>query len=1353
MGMTESIDDALLDNINDIVDPMSGFRISVDIQSKMNTSSEDGNYDAYSSYAAEEEDNRPKYSRGLTEKILMIPIGFKDTYFQPENDKGRFEQLALEMKDYYENNSNYLEGVRGMTVDFHIADPVFSEKTMAYYGADSAGIDDLNGDIGELTREAVLILDQQGFDFSEYDVDQNGLIDHLFIVHAGSGQEADINTDLIWSHYGGIYGGELVDGVYAYGYTMMPEDGELGVFAHEFGHDLGLPDLYDTDGMTDGYSGGIGRWGLMGSGSWNHMPNESAGSSPSNISAWCKFILGWTDPYFVTGDIESVGLYNFDGFSEAVIMFPQEDNPNDEYFIAEYRRQLGYDAALPGEGLLIWHVDHQKVLDTFGQNRINGDQDRMGIELEQADGQRDLWYLNNQGDETDPFGMDDAYHHFMNIPYGLNLANYYKRDLGTQMMNIHPDGDFCGFDIYMEETVELSAPSNLLPSDGSSFEEIPVFSWDMVPKATGYHFEIYSDPDCTVRVGHTEYSADKSAYSISGDRIFALVDFSTLEANQTYYWKVHGIGGTGTNDVFSEVHSFYYGYESNLTEVEGYDFVRDGVTNVFYGSYRNEVVRYDFDTKTESRLSLSSHNIQMKLIHGDQLFVSHGEYNIETMIFECYLSIIDLNTFTAVSTVETEELIIDMCFDKNGILYYTVAMDLDVTSVYPDTMEVIDKQAFDGILSIEYDEKNHRIFAVTNGIEDEDIYRILLDDNGVMEVDLSVTYNPDHTYDLSSENMLSPDGNYLFNKNGTIYHTDSSSVSQVHLHSDAFDDICFDLDQGVYYLLKDFYIHTYDYVSNTKIKSTFIYEDYLRMFLLDHGFIGHISKKVDGVIYQYFNEIRMDADIPYISFSFDGEHANKLMGTKAGMSFAFGSVNGVKRVLTEDDYKLNSAELKTLMDAGSIYVFVENKNFHDDGHHVVINLLPSINNNGTDVYDELVWNESNNEFLNGDFILDYRYSSNDLWTKFVAGESPSFMDGLVSVRVPAYDLVMPLNSTTLKFSSPTDLGNILAWQWVTVDSHYDESTGLWYLLDEDHMSIYDSTNNTLSRYDVANEAQDIIVYEGNAFTVRYLNDRVEIYENSLENTSTLVAEMSGDFDELEQTGSKVWFSGATSSPVVYEMDMGRIEQVDFSDGFPLNEKLIPSLDSQRLFFTDGSVYELDPEHGVYHDAVFQLEPFVDLDYSTDTQEIISCSEDTISVYNYGSGELVAEKTFELELLEVYINGSDIHVILSDRGYRLGELERRVIPDVSLDLGGVMAGYLMGSDASMEYSLDGGVSYRQIMMDDMSLEIGDIRIEDDLILRYLDADYFIESQELVFDILEGQDLPDLIMNDEAHFDRA
>ncbi|RBY96291.1 peptidase M6 [Blastococcus sp. TF02-8] len=177
---------------------------------------------------------------------------------------------------------------------------------------------------GKTTAEIDAYLSQfDKWDRYDFDGDANfdeadGYIDHFQAVHAGEGEETGGGTlgqAAIWSHRwynqtnrvgtagptvdgkANKYGGQRIgQSKYWVGdYTVEPENGGVGVFAHEFGHDLGLPDLYDTSGNSGGAENSTGFWSLMSSGSYGNTgrPEDGIGTKPMHMGAWEKLQLGW----------------------------------------------------------------------------------------------------------------------------------------------------------------------------------------------------------------------------------------------------------------------------------------------------------------------------------------------------------------------------------------------------------------------------------------------------------------------------------------------------------------------------------------------------------------------------------------------------------------------------------------------------------------------------------------------------------------------------------------------------------------------------------------------------------------------------------------------------------------------------------------------------------------------------------------------------------------------------------------------------------------------------------------------------------------------------------------------------
>ncbi|MBI5847531.1 MAG: M6 family metalloprotease domain-containing protein [Nitrospirae bacterium] len=290
-----------------------------------------------------------------------------------------------------------------------------------YYGTDvgGSGNDQWPGD---LVYEAVAAADAAGFDFAPYDQDGDCYVDVVNIVHQGTGQEAGgISTD-IWSHSwslsGAYYWVNSHHGAYTTNdacpghpgqyikvddYVVQPEvlwgsQQTMGVFAHEYGHALGLPDLYDTDYTSNG----VGDWSLMAGGSWN----GNSGDRPAHMDAWSKYFLGWVTPVQVSGTMVNESVSQAAGSPDVYQLLLGSPSTAGEYFLVENRQQVGFDVGLPGAGLLIWHIDESKTSNDSecypgGPSCVT---QHYHVSLVQAD---NLWELEigntDSGDTGDPF--------------------------------------------------------------------------------------------------------------------------------------------------------------------------------------------------------------------------------------------------------------------------------------------------------------------------------------------------------------------------------------------------------------------------------------------------------------------------------------------------------------------------------------------------------------------------------------------------------------------------------------------------------------------------------------------------------------------------------------------------------------------------------------------------------------------------------------------------------------------------------------------------------------------------------------------------------------------------------------
>jgi len=202
--------------------------------------------------------------------------------------------------------ANYLKEQSGglYTVDGYVTDWVqIKDHSQWYYGADSrkngSGSDDLNGPTWRIAIDAAkAAYEQYGMSIPWYDFDANkdGWIDSLMVIRAGQEQEPG-PAWLIWGHSWFAdwpTGYEIIPGLKVGSYTCEAEDGTLGLYAHEYAHQLGLPDEYDRTYIGESSTG---FWTLMSSGMWNPGPTpdgrSALGVSPSHMNVWSKYVLGW----------------------------------------------------------------------------------------------------------------------------------------------------------------------------------------------------------------------------------------------------------------------------------------------------------------------------------------------------------------------------------------------------------------------------------------------------------------------------------------------------------------------------------------------------------------------------------------------------------------------------------------------------------------------------------------------------------------------------------------------------------------------------------------------------------------------------------------------------------------------------------------------------------------------------------------------------------------------------------------------------------------------------------------------------------------------------------------------------
>ncbi len=409
----------------------------------------------------------------LPSNVLVLMVEFSDLQFksQPQypdtqwgHDQAFFERWMLHLGDFFLDASH-----GSYELDYTVYPQVFQlPRPLAYYGADTSSRTDAR--LPEILPD-LMPLTQSLINFQDYDA--------VIIFHAGAGQEADverIRTESIWSTFltrrllqayfdsenDDYPGFETPDGATLTNVVIVPEDeyhdyfpgpGEenaeaylfsiYGVLAHQFGHVLGLPTLFDND-SSNGASQGIGNWGLMGTGVWN-----AGGYVPAQLSAFSRYYLGWEEAVTLSEDGEGFPLDHFLNHEQHATRLYKVPISEREYYLLENRQQnpdgsldpynnlpsysfkllpdgeqdyydqypdlpyfnfmknrysgsewdfflpgFGMDPNTDGSGILIWHIDENVIEDNFTENfdmnRINADANHKGVDLEEADGYQHL---------------------------------------------------------------------------------------------------------------------------------------------------------------------------------------------------------------------------------------------------------------------------------------------------------------------------------------------------------------------------------------------------------------------------------------------------------------------------------------------------------------------------------------------------------------------------------------------------------------------------------------------------------------------------------------------------------------------------------------------------------------------------------------------------------------------------------------------------------------------------------------------------------------------------------------------------------------------------------------------------
>lgn len=360
-------------------------------------------------------------SASLAPRGLVILVNFQDLQFQQSNTAAEMDSM-LNAENYTYDRS--IGSVRKYFSDqsagqytpiFDVIGPVTLPQNMAYYGAnDASGNDVLPGDF--VLHACSIAAEIPGVDFNNYDSNQDGWLDFVYLIYAGYDEASSSIEDVLWPaswylpaaiYFGNssltdytdtlqfTFGGKTI-GLFAYsselnyrisnrnirGFSLSnPKRNGIGTICHEFSHVIGLKDYYDTE-YGYNYNNFLtpDAFSLMDCGNYN-----CDGDVPPNYSNYDRFLLGWCTPTLLT-DSQEVVIPKDDYSGYCIALNDTQPTPFDtaSVYYLENRQWTGWDAGIRYHGMLIWQIRYDSAL--WYNNKVNCTDNDLHVKLLSASG-------------------------------------------------------------------------------------------------------------------------------------------------------------------------------------------------------------------------------------------------------------------------------------------------------------------------------------------------------------------------------------------------------------------------------------------------------------------------------------------------------------------------------------------------------------------------------------------------------------------------------------------------------------------------------------------------------------------------------------------------------------------------------------------------------------------------------------------------------------------------------------------------------------------------------------------------------------------------------------------------------
>lgn len=301
-------------------------------------------------------------TKGTTLKTIVIPVQFSNLKFTSSSIRSEiynlFNQLNYSVNDATGSVRDYFRDNLGTSTNFtfDVCNPVTLPASYSYYGANSSLANDAN--IKEMVSSACALAHSEGVNFSNYDFDNDGVVDNVFIIFAGYNEAEGGGDNTIWPQSWNIssmqlyYNGKIISNFSCYS-EFSGSSGKqfagIGTICHEYCHFLGLVDMYDVNGEVEGLSNGLfGSLSIMDKGNYNN-----GGKTPPYLTIFEREIVGVT----YVASMRSGQLLEISPVYTSSVGTKMITSLLKENYYVEYRDGTKWDQYIGGEGLVIYHLD------------------------------------------------------------------------------------------------------------------------------------------------------------------------------------------------------------------------------------------------------------------------------------------------------------------------------------------------------------------------------------------------------------------------------------------------------------------------------------------------------------------------------------------------------------------------------------------------------------------------------------------------------------------------------------------------------------------------------------------------------------------------------------------------------------------------------------------------------------------------------------------------------------------------------------------------------------------------------------------------------------------------------------